>query len=37
MLRISWNKSCELINMLEDGGFIASPDEIGKRKILKRG
>lgn len=36
MLKIGYNKSCEVINLLEDKGFVASPDQIGKREILKR-
>ena len=36
MLKIGYNKSSDLINLLEDKGFIASPDKIGKREILKR-
>jgi DNA segregation ATPase FtsK/SpoIIIE-like protein len=36
MLKIGYNKSCDLIDLLEDKGFIASPDQIGKREILKR-
>jgi DNA segregation ATPase FtsK/SpoIIIE-like protein len=37
MLTIRYNKASDLIDLLEDKGYIASPDELGKRKILIKG
>jgi DNA segregation ATPase FtsK/SpoIIIE-like protein len=37
MLTIGYSKSCDLVDLLEDKGYIASPDELGKRKILIKG